>query len=214
MTNAAWIAYLVLCLSVELTPGPNMAYLAIVSAKSGRKAGFAAVAGVASGLALVGSIAALGVAEVIRAVPLLDHALIFSGAAYLLWLAWQSWHEGEEVSPDAIKAYPVRRGVYYRRGLITNLLNPKAFVFYATILPGFLGDAEPVMLHALLLTAISVLIATMIHALIVMLAASLNLYLADAARQRLTRRIMALLLVAVAIWFVAANVDVVFKEVV
>lgn len=214
MTAAAWIAYLLLCVTIELTPGPNMAYLAILSAGNGRRAGFAAVAGVALGLALVGGIAALGVAEIIRTVPVLDHGLILCGAFYLLWLAWQSWQEGRELSPDTVTPDVTRRGVYFRRGLVTNLLNPKAFVFYATMLPGFLGEAEPVMLHALMLTAISVAIATTVHLVIVLLAAGLRPYLADHARQRLTRRVMALMLVAVAVWFVTANVDVVVKEVV
>jgi threonine/homoserine/homoserine lactone efflux protein len=43
-------AFLFTSLVIELTPGPNMAYLAMVSAVEGRRAGFAATTGIALGL--------------------------------------------------------------------------------------------------------------------------------------------------------------------
>ena len=39
---------------IELTPGPNMAYLALIAATEGRRPGYAAVAGVALGLTVLG----------------------------------------------------------------------------------------------------------------------------------------------------------------
>jgi threonine/homoserine/homoserine lactone efflux protein len=43
-------AFALTCLVIELTPGPNMAYLAVLSAGNGRRAGFAATLGIALGL--------------------------------------------------------------------------------------------------------------------------------------------------------------------
>jgi threonine/homoserine/homoserine lactone efflux protein len=43
---------------IEITPGPNMAYLAALSLSSGMRAGFAAVSGIALGLIIYGVIAA------------------------------------------------------------------------------------------------------------------------------------------------------------
>jgi threonine/homoserine/homoserine lactone efflux protein len=54
-------AFALTCLVIELTPGPNMAYLAVLSAGNGRRAGFAATLGIALGLLIVGVGAALGV---------------------------------------------------------------------------------------------------------------------------------------------------------
>lgn len=39
---------------IELTPGPNMTYLAVLSARQGRVSGYVAVLGVALGLAIMG----------------------------------------------------------------------------------------------------------------------------------------------------------------
>lgn len=65
LESNSFLSFVLTCVIIELTPGPNMAYLAILSASYGRRAGFAAVLGVALGLGIVGIIAALGVAAVI-----------------------------------------------------------------------------------------------------------------------------------------------------
>jgi threonine/homoserine/homoserine lactone efflux protein len=47
MSYATLIGFAVTCLVIELTPGPNMAYLAVLSIGAGRRAGFAAIIGIA-----------------------------------------------------------------------------------------------------------------------------------------------------------------------
>ena len=51
------VPYLLTCFAIELTPGPNMAYLAILSIERGRAAGLVAVLGVALGLGVLGLLA-------------------------------------------------------------------------------------------------------------------------------------------------------------
>jgi threonine/homoserine/homoserine lactone efflux protein len=63
-------AYIIACIAIELTPGPNMAWLAILSVTSSRRAGTLAVAGVATGLVTIGLAAALGAAGLITSSPL------------------------------------------------------------------------------------------------------------------------------------------------
>ena len=65
VTLGTLLTFAVTCLVIELTPGPNMAYLAILSATKGRRAGFAATLGVALGLSIVGLAAALGLTALI-----------------------------------------------------------------------------------------------------------------------------------------------------
>lgn len=66
--GAAGIA--LISLIVELMPGPNMAYLAPVAATEGRRRGYAAVSGVALGLAVPGLLASTGLATLIAASPM------------------------------------------------------------------------------------------------------------------------------------------------
>jgi threonine/homoserine/homoserine lactone efflux protein len=184
-------------LLIELSPGPNMAYLALIAATDGRRPGFAAVAGVALGLALMGAAAALGLAGLIGDQGPLYQALKWAGAAYLLWLAWQGWRGADgEVEHAAIgSSLPM----FFRRGLITNLLNPKAAVFYITVLPGFLTDG-PDLAEPLTLSAVFVAVATGVHLGVVVAAGAAHDWITTPARAAPLRRVLALALVAVAVW--------------
>ena len=94
----------------------------------------------------------------------------------------------------------------FRRGLITNLLNPKAAVFYIAVLPEFIrSDSGAVMRQTLLLSLIYVAVATLIHAAIVALAGSLQSVLVTANNRRSIRRGFAVILVAIALWFALAT---------
>jgi threonine/homoserine/homoserine lactone efflux protein len=198
MTDAAGIAAFALTsLIVELTPGPNMAYLALVAATEGRRRGYAAVAGVALGLAVLGLMAALGLATLIAASPAAYQALRWAGVAYLLWLAWDGWRGAER--PEDVTAAGSPLSVWFRRGLITNLLNPKAAVFYVAVLPGFLTPGG-VVSEAVMLSTVYVVVATLVHGMIVTLAGSAQAFLDDPGRARLARRALSLALAGVAVW--------------
>ena len=192
-------AFALTSLVIELTPGPNMAYLALIAATEGRRPGYAAVAGVALGLALMGVAAALGLTAIIAASPFAYQALRWGGVAYLLWLAWDGWKGGAQASEHAKAGSSLGR--FFRRGLITNLLNPKAAVFYVAVLPGFLSPGAN-MAEIATLTAIYVGVATAVHSGIVTAAGAARDWLADPAREATVRRVLSLALVGVAAWVV------------
>ena len=96
---ATLITFSLTVLVIELTPGPNMAWLAVLSATEGRRAGFAAVGGVATGLSLVGVAAALGLGAVIERSDILYGLLRWGGVGFLFYLAWEGWREAGR--PDA-----------------------------------------------------------------------------------------------------------------
>lgn len=188
------------CLVIELTPGPNMAYLAVLSAGEGRRMGFAATLGIALGLLIIGVGAALGLAALISSSRLLYEALRWSGVAYLLWLAWDGWRDATETSPARTDGNGIVATVFMR-GLITNLLNPKAAVFYVAVLPTFVDPVQPVLAQTVLLSVVYVSIATAVHTTIVALAGTARPFLEDPDRSRIARRGLSLALGAIAIWF-------------
>ncbi|MBE0702461.1 MAG: LysE family translocator [Afipia sp.] len=194
--------FLLTALVIEMTPGPNMAYLATLSLSQGVRAGLAAVTGVALGLSVYGVAAALGLSAIIDNSPLLYAVLRWGGVAYLLWLAWEGWASEAETSPGTADDLNARPWIAFRRGLITNLLNPKAAVFYVTVLPDFvqLGKGSAAA-QTLMLSTIYVGVATAVHLVIVFLAGRLQGVIATPDKRRTIRRILALLLAAIAIWF-------------
>ncbi|MEA2984656.1 MAG: hypothetical protein QOD94_910 [Alphaproteobacteria bacterium] len=184
-------------LIIELTPGPNMVYLAILTLGEGRRAGFAAVAGVTLGLLVLGVVAAVGSDALALNSPAVYQVMRWGGVIYLLWLAWDDWRDaGSSIGPVTVTS-PWR---YFARGLITNMLNPKAGIFYIAVLPNFLDSSRPVVGQAVLLTVLYVAIATAIHASIVTLAGTALPLLEDRRRELIIRRVLALALVTVAGW--------------
>jgi threonine/homoserine/homoserine lactone efflux protein len=183
-----------------------MAYLAALSLSGGVRVGLAAVAGVALGLAIYGLIAALGLTAIIEQSHLLYEALRWGGVAYLFWLAWDAWSSERETGSDPADSHDEALHPAFRRGLVTNLLNPKAGVFYVAVVPSFVTpDTQHVMAQTLLLSGIFVAIATGVHLAIVLLASRLHGVLADPAQRRTVRRVLALVLAAIAVWFAVST---------
>jgi threonine/homoserine/homoserine lactone efflux protein len=190
-------AFVLASLVVELTPGPNMAYLALIAATEGRRQGFAAVAGVALGLALLGLAAALGLATLIAQAPAAYQVIRWAGVLYLLWLAWDALQDAGGTSEFAGPGSSLIR--YFARGLVTNLLNPKAALFYVTVLPGFLPTGAG-LIDVLTLSAAYVTVATLVHGTLVVAAGTAHGWLSDGPRERRARQVMAAGLVGVALW--------------
>jgi len=193
-----WLTFVVTCFAIELTPGPNMAYLAVVSVDRGRRAGFAAVFGVAIGLLVVGFAAALGLAAIISNARWLYEALRWGGVIYLLWLAWEGW-QGQENSPGKADLAALDSKFFFR-GLITNLLNPKAGLFYIAILPTFADESRGLFGQTIMLSVVYVAIATLVHCAIVLLGDAARPWLDNPRRSSIIRRLFSILLVVIAVW--------------
>jgi threonine/homoserine/homoserine lactone efflux protein len=200
ISASSLFGFILTCAIIEITPGPNMAWLAALSIARGRRTGFAAVAGVALGLSAYGIAAGFGVAAIIENSPFLYQVLRWGGVAFLLWLAWEGWSTAGEIAPE-VSDDGQHRASAFRRGLITNLLNPKAAVFYVAMLPEFVNEpAGNIIAQTLTLSGIYVAIATAIHGLIVLLASSVRGLVARAGQMKRFRRGLALALVGVAVW--------------
>ncbi len=196
------LEFLAASLLIELTPGPNMAWLALLGASRGRLAALAAVAGVALGLSVAGTAAALGVSTLIGTTPWLFQGLRWAGSLYLLYLAWDSWRDST-APPDTQFEEPLLR--YFSQGLLSNMLNPKAYLVFAAVLPQFVDPAQPLLAQLITLTALYVGVATAVHAAIALLAGSFTRFFADPVWSRRLGRVFAVLLAAVAIWFFFAT---------
>ncbi|OSZ68974.1 hypothetical protein CAP39_09095 [Sphingomonas sp. IBVSS1] len=190
-------------LLIELTPGPNMAWLAGLAATEGRRAGLAAVVGVALGLLANGVLAALGLVALLQAAPQLLWALRLAGAGMMLWLAISAWRDADAAAGQGRPAAGTRQS--FLTGALINLLNPKAYMFFVVVAPQFMAGRMLDLPAALLLAGISTGIATAIHLAIVATGARAQTLLQDAQRMRLVRRLFALVMLGVAVSFLAAD---------
>ncbi|MDO8296718.1 MAG: LysE family translocator [Caulobacter sp.] len=194
-----FLPFLAAVLLLELTPGPNMGYLAIVATRYGRRAGLTTILGVTAGLTVYMLAAVFGLTAVILRMEWLYSLLRWAGVAYLLWLALDVWRSPEGDVAGIDEAPSAQR--FMIRGLLANLLNPKAAVFYITLLPAFTDPARPFAPQALTLGLTHIAVSIVIHTTIVLLTwRAASLVMPDGARRRGVRAVFALMLAAIALW--------------
>ena len=138
---------------LTITPGVDTAMVLRASAAQGPRAGAAAGIGVAAGLMVWGAGAALGLNALMAASSAAFAALKWAGAAYLVWLGLRLLLRPRAAFVGAGGVAAGLRGSL-RRGFLTNVLNPKVGVFYATFLPQFIPAGVNVAAFSLLLAGI------------------------------------------------------------
>lgn len=180
-----------------------MAYLTLVGTRWGRRAGLATVTGITCGLTAYMLAAVAGLGGVVLKMAWLYATLRWAGVGYLFWLAVETWRGESETSPGATPFPPNERELF-TRGLIANLLNPKAAVFYVALLPGFTNPARGALAtQALSLGVIHIGVSVAIHGAIVFAASGARPWVeawTRGARRRWLDRGLAGGLVAIALW--------------
>lgn len=198
------LAFVAASAIIEATPGPNMTYLVALSATEGRRAGIAAVAGVALGLLLIGLLCAFGLGFILVQSEIALEILRWTGIIYLIWLAWDAlaFKDADQMLSGSVASKDIK---YFQRGLITNLLNPKAILFYISILPEFILPNSQAFMQTILLTLIYVMVATLVHGGLVGFAGVFRPWLVQSGRRRWVQRVFALALLMIAVWFGMSN---------
>lgn len=133
--KAAFLAFLVAALALNLAPGPDMLYVIGRSVGQGRKAGIVSSLGVFVGCWLHILAAAFGIAALLRSSPLAFNVVRYAGAAYLIYLGIKMLAQKTDLSSQQLKAESL--AAIFRQGAITNMLNPKVAIFFLAFLPQF-----------------------------------------------------------------------------
>lgn len=192
-------AFLLAMVLIELTPGPNMGYLALVSTARGRMAGLLTVVGVTVGLGLYLAVSIYGLTRTPLGSPTVLSVLKWAGVGYMLWLAIEGVLPQRATGPT-VPIIPFAGGRLVLRGIIANVLNPKAALFYVVILPGFIHPGfAPARTQMMILGGTHILISMAVHLTIVVGAAGAAARLPAPAR-RLLRWSLATGLAATALW--------------
>jgi threonine efflux protein len=145
VTAELWVFAGVMVLG-QFSPGPDMLLLTHTALRRGASEGLQTAAGIACGLTVHATIAVAGVAVAFERMPMLRRVLQWVAAAYLLWLAWRMareffvvWYSGAICEMEVVES----RRAPFVRGLLCNLLNPKAALFIAAVSAPFLSGDHP-----------------------------------------------------------------------
>ena len=132
------LAFAAATLALNLTPGPDMAYITMRSLTQGRAAGIAASLGVGAGSLVHTVLAAVGVSAVLQHSEFAFALLKYAGAAYLVVVAWGLLRAGtQDATTQGAPPRPASR--IFAEGALTNILNPKVALFFLAFLPQFVA---------------------------------------------------------------------------
>jgi threonine/homoserine/homoserine lactone efflux protein len=154
------LAFSAVAAVLTVTPGADMALVTRNAVAGGMRAAVGTAIGIVAGCFAWAAASALGIAALLSASATAFTAVKIAGAAYLAMLGLQALLAARRrvKAPADPRDDPVGGAVRplaaLRQGLLTNLLNPKIAVLYATLLPQFLSPGDPVMALSLTMAAI------------------------------------------------------------
>lgn len=154
---AILLAWSALAVIAAISPGPDVLLVAGHAARSGRRDGLLAAAGIVAGSVWYMALCGFGFLSVLTASPTLFAIVKTGGAIYLAFLGVMLLKGAVSPQPvRAIEASGLSRP--FRQGLITNTLNPKVALFYLAALPQFVGTGPDAPMIGVALIAIHYLI--------------------------------------------------------
>ncbi|MFK0248765.1 LysE family translocator [Amycolatopsis azurea] len=170
-------------------PGPDWVVILRYSARS-RRVGLVAAAGVQCGLAVHMAAAAFGVSTLLLHSSVAFTVLKIVGAAYLVYLGvqalWKSWRDGGASRPQAGKAAPKR---VFRQAFLSNVLNPKAALFFVSVLPQFVDREAAAIPQVLTLGLLDIGLGVLWWGLFVLLTARLSGLMRESGPRKVLDRV-------------------------
>ena len=200
--------YLTAVLALLMLPGPDMLLIASSSMSYGKKVGLFASLGNATSGVILTLLAAMGVSTLVAMSPIALKVLHLLGGAYLLKMGWDCMRAQASSAPELDQMSKMAT-TYYQRALMSNLLNPKALVFFVMFLPQFVSNnitatsGEQMLALGLLLNVMGLLF----NLLLVALAGSVGKGLIENDKFRMVQhKLMGLVFVILALWMLSSFV--------
>jgi RhtB (resistance to homoserine/threonine) family protein len=178
--NINLVGFFVVVMLAYVIPGPDFLIIAR-SAARGRRAGQYAALGTQAGLCVHMLLAALGLSALAAHSAVAFSVLKLAGACYLAWLGARIVRSSRGTTPAATDnsgdkaAAPANDKAgqhpwhHFRQGLLTNLFNPKAALFFLSVLPQFVNTSAPAAPQIFLLGVIDVLLGVVYWVALVLL---------------------------------------------
>ncbi|WP_158937193.1 LysE family translocator [Burkholderia sp. S171] len=132
-----FLLFLAASIAITAAPGPDNLQVLARGISQGRAAGLVAALGFAAGISFHTTLAALGVAALLKSSPIAFEAVKLAGAAYLVWIGIKAIRSKGLSSAHERPSQPL--AVVFRQSVIGNLLNPKVTLFFIVFLPQFVN---------------------------------------------------------------------------
>ena len=130
------ISFIFSCFVLALSPGPDNLYLATLTVRSGKVAGFSFLIGLLSGCLIHTALLAFGLSQLIIINDLFFKIIKYLGVFYLLFLSYSSYKSDILIYNIEKKNDEIQK--IFIRGVLMNLLNPKVLLFFTMFFPNFI----------------------------------------------------------------------------
>ena len=158
MSLSVWLGLVAAGFLISLTPGAGAINTMANSITAGWARSVWGIIGQQVALLIHIAIVAAGVGVLVASSHLLFNVIRYAGAAYLVYLGIRQWRARTHTDPEAPIPPPESSWSMARRGMLVNLTNPKAIVFFLAFTPQFIRPSEPLVPQYLVLTATVVVI--------------------------------------------------------
>lgn len=168
--------FLVTSLLIVISPGTGAIITLSAGLRQGKRSAIIAAAGCTLGVLPHMLAAITGLAALLYASPLLFSIVKYTGAAYMLFMAWQTLRDKTLLDADC-PGSELSHSALIIQAIVANLLNPKLSLFFLAFLPQFIvtGDVHPT-LSMLILSAIFAAMTFAIFSLYGVFASSVSHY--------------------------------------
>lgn len=173
-----WVTFLAAAVLLNLSPGPDIAFILGQTLRNGRRHGVAAMMGIWSGAVLHVVMAAVGLSAILATSAVAFSIVKWVGAAYLIWLGIKMLLSRGDSFISSDGGNHQRLHSIYWQGVLVSALNPKVAIFFLAFLPQFVVEgAGPASAQLLLHGTLIIVVAACIEPPLVLLGAKLGAFL-------------------------------------
>ncbi|OEU48698.1 MAG: lysine transporter LysE [Desulfobulbaceae bacterium S5133MH15] len=177
---AHWATFFTAAVLLNLSPGPDMAFILGQTAKRGVQSGFSAMFGIWTGAFIHVIFAALGLSAILATSAVAFSAVKWIGAAYLIWLGIQALRSkgtnmsvNDQVSPKGLMKI-------FKQGVLVAVLNPKVAIFFLAFLPQFVeAGAGSVSAQLFLHGSLIIVVAALVEPPLILIGGKLTGFLSN-----------------------------------
>jgi threonine/homoserine/homoserine lactone efflux protein len=157
---------------LNLAPGQDTLYILGSSIAQGRRIGVASALGISAGCVVHTLAAALGLSAILATSTAAFIAVKLAGAAYLIYLGVRALTAPvRALSPSSHDA-AASAALAFRRGVVTNVLNPKVALFFLALLPQFIEPGSATKVAAFIALGLTFIATGTVWCLVLALAAA------------------------------------------
>lgn len=177
---AHWATFFTAAILLNLTPGPDMAFILGQTAKRGVQSGFSAMFGIWTGAFIHVFFAALGLSAVLVTSAVAFSTVKWIGAAYLVWLGIRALcSKGTNISVNG-RVSPKGLMKIFKQGVLVAVLNPKVAIFFLAFLPQFVeSGAGSVSTQLFLHGTLIIIVAAFIEPPLILIGGKVTGYLSN-----------------------------------